>query len=139
MVKKRTDEQSILREVGIYRAAYRGTWVYESFGDAPNGNVILVIYYEVTGEDISSDIKHWRDIPRSRAAINSLLSAMNLKENLPLPHVKHGRYYFLNALKPAAFSSAKEVEAAASASAMKWTLALWDEDKQTISVVKYRS
>ena len=113
--KKRTDEQSILREVGIYRAAYRGTWVYESFGDAPNGNVILVIYYEVTGEDISSDIKLWRDIPHSRAAINSLLSAMNL----PLPHVKHGRYYFLNALKPVAFSSAKEIEAAASASAMK--------------------
>ena len=54
--------------------------------------MILVIYYEVTGEDISSDIKHWRDIPRSRAAINSLLSAMNLKENLTPPHVKHGRY-----------------------------------------------
>ena len=115
MVKKRTDEQSILREVGIYRTAYRGTWVYESFGDAPNGNVILVIYYEVIGEDISSDIKLWRDIPHSRAAIHSLLSAMNL----PLPHVKHGRYYFLNALKPVAFSSAKEIEAAASASAMK--------------------
>ena len=139
MAKKITDEQDILHEVGIYRAAYRGTWVYESSGDAPNGNVILVIYYEVNEEDISSDIKHWRAIPHSRSAINILISTMNLKENLPLPHVKHGRYYFRNALKPVAFSSAKEVEAAASASAMKWTLALWDEDKQTISVVKYQN
>ena len=77
-------------------------------------------------------------IPHSRSAINNLISSMKLEEELPLPPVKHGRYHFFNALKPAAMYSAKEVADAAAASTMRWTLALWDEDQQEICVIKYR-
>lgn len=138
-MERKMDEQDILREVGIHRDAYRGSWVYELSGTAPNGEVVLAIYYEVNGEDINSDIKHWRDIPHSRSAINNLLSSMKLEEELPLPHVKHGRYHFFNALKPAAMYSAKEVADVAAAPTMRWTLALWDEDQREICVVKYHS
>ena len=138
-MERKMDEQDILREVGIHRDAYRGSWVYELSGTAPNGEVVLAIYYEVSEEDISADIKHWRDIPHSRSAINDLLSSMKLEEELPLPHVKHGRYHFFNALKPAAMYSVKEVADAAAAPTMRWTLALWDEEQQEICVIKYRS
>lgn len=138
-MERKMDEQDILREVGIHRDAYRGSWIYEISGTAPNGEVVLAIYYEVSEEDISADIKHWRDIPRSRSAINNLLSSMKLEEELPLPHVKHGRYRFFNALKPAAMYSAKEVADAAATPTMRWTLALWDEDQLEICVIKYRS
>ena len=113
--------------------------MYELSGTAPNGEVVLAIYYEVNGEDINSDIKHWRDIPHSRSAINHLLSSMKLEDELPLPHVKHGRYRFFKALKPAAMYSVKEVADAAAATTMRWTLALWDEDRQELCVIKYRS
>lgn len=139
MREKRTDEQDILQEVGIFRASYRGTWIYEVSGDAQEGQVVLAVYYDVSEDDISNDIKHWRDVPHSRAAINQLLSSMKLSEDLPLPYVKHGRYHFFNAMKPAASYSLKDVAAVASTSTMRWTLAFWDEDKQSISVVKYRS
>ena len=86
-MERKMDEQDILREVGIHRDAYRGSWVYGLSGTAPNGEVVLAIYYEVNGEDINSDIKHWRDIPHSRSAINHLLSSMKLEEELPLPYV----------------------------------------------------
>lgn len=138
-MERKMDEQDILREVGIHRNAYRGAWIYELSGAAPNGEVVLAIYYEVGEEDISADIKHWHDIPHSRSAINNLLSSMKLEEELPLPHVKHGRYHFFNALKPAAMYSVKEVADAAAAPTMRWTLALWDEDQQEICVIKYRS
>lgn len=138
-MERKMDEQDILREVGIHRDAYRGSWIYEISGTAPNGEVVLAIYYEVSEEDISADIKHWRDIPRNRSAINNLLSSMKLEEELPLPHVKHGRYRFFNALKPAAMYSAKEVADAAATPTMRWTLALWDEDQLEICVIKYRS
>ena len=138
-MEKKMDEQDILREVGVHRDAYRGSWVYELSGTVPNSEVVLAIYYEVSEEDISADIKHWRDIPHSRAAINNLLSSMKLDKELPLPHVKHGRYHFFNALKPAAMYSAKEVADAAVAPTMRWTLALWDEDQLEICVIKYRS
>lgn len=138
-MERKMDEQDILREVGIHRDAYRGSWVYELSGTVSNGEVVLAIYYEVSEKDISADIKHWRDIPHSCSAINNLLASMKLEEELPLPHVKHGRYHFFNALKPAAMYSANEVADAAAAPTMRWTLALWDEDQQEICVVKCHS
>ena len=44
----------------------------------------------------------------------------------------------MNALKPSASYSPKEITAAASVSIMNWTLALWDEDGKTIYIIKYR-
>ena len=34
-MERKMDEQDILREVGIHRDAYRGSWVYESFVSLP--------------------------------------------------------------------------------------------------------
>lgn len=123
-MERKMDEQDILREVGIHRDAYRGSGIYELSGTAPNGEVALAIYYEVSEEVISADIKHWRDIPHSRSVINNLLSSMKLEGELPLPHVKHGRYHFFNALKPAAMYSVKEIADTVAAPTMRWTLAL---------------
>ena len=57
-MERKMDEQDILREVGIHRDAYRGSWVYELSGTVSNGEVVLAIYYEVSEKDISADIKH---------------------------------------------------------------------------------
>lgn len=139
MTSKPMDEQDILREVGIHRVYYRGLWTYERSSNAPNGKVSLIIYYEVCEDDIALDIKHWHSIPHGRTALNSLLSSMKLEEPLPLPEVQNWRYHFFNALNPSASFSSKEITAAASASIMNWSLALWDEDRRAIYIIKYRT
>lgn len=63
---------------------------------------------------------------------------MRLEELTLLPEVQNGRYHFFNALKSSALSSSKEITAAASTSVMNWTLALCDEDRKAIYIIKYR-
>lgn len=138
MMSKSIDEQDILRDAGIHKAYYRGSWTYERSSDAPNGSVLFIIYYEICEDDIDFDIKHWHSVPHGRTVLNNLLSSMKLEEPLPLPKVKNGRYHFFNALNPAASYSSKEITAAASSSIMNWTLALWDEDRKAIYIIKYR-
>ncbi len=138
MFEKNPSEQELLREVGIHRVTYQGTWLYESSGDPPKGTVTLAIYYEVYGDGLRSILNHWRDISCDRPAIELLLSSMKLKEELHLPYVRHGRYCFLNALNPNAFSTKQDLANALAASSVKWTLALWDEDKQAVYLIKYR-
>lgn len=139
MFERKPTEQDLLREVGIERISYRGTWVYEYSGNIPEASVILAVYYEVHGDDISTIIKHWGDFSRNRTAIDLLISSIKLDEDIHLPHINHGRYHFFNALKPEAPSSRQNMEDALSASRPKWTLALWDEDKQAVYLIKYRS
>ena len=86
---------------------------------------------------VIQDIKEWNATQFPEADLPGQL--MKLEEELPLSHVKHGRYRFFNALKPAAMYSVKEVADAAAATTMRWTLALWDEDQQELCVIKYKA
>lgn len=138
-MERKMDEQDILREVGIHRAYYRGSWTYECSSNAPNGKVLLIIYYEICEDDIGIDIKHWHSVPHEHTVLKTLLSSMKLEEPLPLPEVQNGRYNFFNALKSSALSSSKEITAAAASSIMNWALALWDEDRKDIYIIKYRT
>lgn len=139
MFEKKAIECELLREVGIARISYRGTWVYESSGSLPEGGVTVAIYYEVHGDDVGATIKHWGDISYSRTAIDLLISSIRREENLHLPYVHRGRYRFVNALKAETFSSQQDIAEALSASRPKWTLALWDEEKQAVYLIKYRT
>lgn len=139
MFERKLTEQDLLREVGIDRISYRGTLVYESSGSLPEGGVTVAIYYEVHGDDVSTIIKHWGDISCNRTAIDLLISSIRLEEDLHLPYVHRGRHRFVNALKSETFSFQQDIAEALSASRPKWTLALWDADKQMICLIRYRN
>lgn len=139
MFEKKAIECELLREVGIARISYRGTWVYEYSGSIPEGSVILAVYYEVHGDGISTIIRHWGDISLNRTTIDLLISSIKLEEDIHLPNINHGRYLFFSSSKPELSSSRQDMEDALSASRPKWTLALWDEEKQAVYLIKYRT
>lgn len=139
MIEKPRDEQSILREAGINRAAYHGSWIYESSDSTTKRNILLAFYYEINPDDISTDIKHWYNIQYSRVALRQLLSSMNLEGDIFFPSIQNGRFHFFNELKPAASYYSSEISDASSISRKSWKLSLWDEEKQAIYIVKFKN